>query len=97
MLSQQHFPPVPSSLVRHTRNRSLDSGVARQMLENSSAETPKQGYPPEGEESTESCDPEGEESKQVKFTVGDDSGSPSAQVAHHFEEVSGCGHRCVGA
>ena len=32
--SQQDFSPsVPSNLVRHSRNRSLDSGVARRMMD----------------------------------------------------------------
>ena len=87
--SQQHFPPVPSSLVRHTRNRSLDSGMTRQLFESRDAEVPaEQGSPPEGgEECKESYDPEREESKQVTFTVGDDSDFLSAHVAHDPEEV----------
>lgn len=98
--SHQHFTAVPSSLVRHTRNRSLDSGTARQMLENSDTGEPKQGNPPEGEESKEGNPSEGEESKEiftheeeskdVKFTVGDDSAAPSAKVAVDLEEVSVC-------
>lgn len=89
VFSEQHLPPVPSSLVRHTRNRSLDSGTAQKMLENSDLEAPKQGYPPKGEEeSKESCHPEGEESKEAKFTVGEDSPSPRTNVALHLEEVS---------